>query len=506
VSGAAIRQQMEALPTAELRSMLPSMTTKAELLDPKSLLAILLYRNRIRESLSEWAIQSLADAGLYPAAHHFKIIERLEALERGDIKRLMVFAPPGSAKSEYCSKIFPAWYLARHPMDAVIASSHTQSLAESFGRKVRNLLDEFAASLGVRLSDDSLAAGQWRTDQDGVYLAAGVRGKITGRRADLAVLDDLVSGYVDAYNPNSRDSLWEWYRNDLYTRLKPSARVILIMTRWHEDDIAGRLEQEMLNGTGDEWEILRLPALAEEEPDPIGRKLGEPLWPEWENAENLASKRRAVGERTWAALFQQRPRPDAGTLFSTEKIIYMPESETPKAKARAAGYDLAATEQLGTRDPDWTVRVRMDLAENGMTIVRNVRRMRGRPDEVEKFILDNAKNDGKNCKIDIPQDPGAAGKSQVAYLTRQLFGFHVVSSPESGDKATRAAPFASQMNAGQVILVRGEWNRTYTEELAGFPAATKDDQVDASSRAFNGLVTIRRRASRFETVPGLFAR
>jgi predicted phage terminase large subunit-like protein len=509
-----LQQHVEGLTTEELRAMIPSANAKTEKLDPKTLLAILLYRNRIRDSLFEWSVQALADQGYYPARHHMLMIQRLEALERGDIKRLMIFAPPGSAKSMYCSTIFPAWYLARHPSDAIIASSHTQSLAESFGRRVRNLLDEFSASLGVKLSDDSLAAGQWRTNEDGVYLAAGVRGKITGRRADCSIIDDPVSGIVDASNPTSRDSLWDWYRNDLYTRLKPSARVLIVMTRWHEDDLCGRLEEEMFEKTGDDWEILRLPAIAEETVDrkgralldPLGREIGEALWPDWESIDDLAVKRRAVGERTWAALFQQRPRPDSGTLFETSKIVYVPESEIPKETRWASAYDFAATEDVGSRNPDWTVRVKMGRMPNDATVVSNVRRMRGRPDEVDAFMKKNAEEDGKRVRIGIPQDPGAAGKSLVAYQTRLLYGWKVESSPESGDKATRAAGFASQMNGGQVFLVKGLWNKAYVEELAGFPAASKDDQVDASSRAFNMLIDPPRRRTVSQRVPGLFGR
>jgi len=497
-----------ALPTSELRLMQPPLGVKTSDLSPKELLATLLYRNRIRDSLEEWAHQALADQGMLPARHHKLILSRLEAIERGEIKRLMIFAPPGSAKSTYGSVLFPAWYFARHPSNAIIACSNTQSLAESFGRKVRNSLDEFAATLGVALAEDSQAAGRWNTNKEGTYLAAGVGGKIAGRRADLAIIDDPIGSVKEAYNPTIRDSIHEWYKQDLYTRLKPGAAIVLINTRWHEDDLSGRLEADSLSGTGGKWEVLRLPAIPYEDgtPDPFNRAAGEALWPEWENEEALAEKRRDVGERTWAALFQQRPRPDSGALFDTTKFTFISESELEQGIKWISAYDLAATDQVGTRNPDWTVRVRMGRMKNGMTVVGNVRRIQGRPDQVDKFLLENAKSDGKKVKIGIPQDPGQAGKSQIAYFVRLLAGYLVVASPESGDKSTRAAPFASQVTNGQVVLVRGDWNKAYTEELSGFPAAAKDDQVDASSRAFSMLLAPMGRRSRVISAPGLLSR
>jgi hypothetical protein len=155
----------------------------------------------------------------------------------------MLCLPPGSAKSNYASIEFPGWYLGRNPANAIIAASHTQELAERFGRRVRNIVasPEFGRVFGIGLAQDSQAAGRWDTDARGEYFAAGVGGAIAGRRADLSVIDDPVKSREDADSDRSREKAWEWYTNDLLTRLKPGARQIVVMTRWHEDDLGGRI-------------------------------------------------------------------------------------------------------------------------------------------------------------------------------------------------------------------------------------------------------------------------
>jgi len=270
--------------------------------------AELLKRRALRGSLPEWC----RHCGFEPAAHHLLLLDKLTAVSRGEIDRLAVFMPPGSAKSTYASVLFPPWYLAQHSADAVIAASHTQELADHWGRRVRNLITQESKTLGIEIAPDSSAAGRWETTAGGAYFAAGVGGSIAGRRADLAIIDDPVRSRQDADSELSRNRTWDWYRSDLYTRLKPGARIVLIQTRWHEDDLAGRLL-----AADDGWHVLSLPALAEAD-DPLGRAMGAPLWPDWEDGEQLARKRAVVGERDWLALYQQRPTADQGTYFRRE--------------------------------------------------------------------------------------------------------------------------------------------------------------------------------------------
>lgn len=249
-------------------------------------------------------------------------------IARGKIDRLMILMPPGSAKSTYASILFPAWWFVRHPESSIIAASHTAELAERFGRRIRNMVAEHTDALGYDLSADNKAAGRWETTSGGEYFAAGVGGAITGRRADLAIIDDPVKSKEHAESEITRESTWDWYRTELYTRLKPGAAVLLIMTRWHEEDLGGRLIAEMEAG-GDKWRVIKMPALATDADDPLGRGANEPLWPEWEDAAAITRKRTALGERDFGALFQQDPRPSGASFFDVNDILVNGEPVNP---------------------------------------------------------------------------------------------------------------------------------------------------------------------------------
>ena len=410
-----------------------------------------------------------------PAHHHKEMLKRLQRLADGKSDRLMLLMPPGSAKSTYASVVFPAWYLLTHPKSRVIAACHTESLAAHFGRRVRALVLEHGAATADGLARDDRAAGRFATLGGASYFAAGVRGPLMGRRAELIVIDDPIKSIAEAESAVMRDSLWDWFRAELTTRLTPGGKIVLVMTRWHEDDLAGRLL-----ASDDTWQTLRLPALAEAG-DPIGRAPGEPLWPKWEDTAALARRRLAVGPRAWAALYQQSPRTDAEALFQTGRIGVL-EAE-PACRRVVRAWDLAATTAAEGRDPDWTAGIKLGRTEAGGFVVLDVRRLRGGPHEVAETIVQTAKLDGREVAVGLPQDPGQAGKQQVAWLTGLLAGFRVAAGPETGSKITRAQPAAAQTEAGNLSVVRGAWNRAFLDELGDFPGGRKDDQVDALARA-----------------------
>lgn len=476
-------------------------------------------RRRVRSSLLDWCTEALAPVGQAPARHHRLIISKLEAVVRGEIDRLMIYAPPGSAKSTYATVLFPAWWFTQSPRSAIISASHTGDLAESFGRRVRNTVDQHHDLLGYQLSADSRAAGKWDTDAGGEYLAAGVGKAIAGRRADLAIIDDPVASREGAESESERETTYNWYRGDLYDRLKPGARIILIMTRWHMDDLGGRLDQDELDG-GDKWHRILLPAICEHEDDPLDRAIGEALWPGWEDEEMLARKRRVVGEREWVAKYQQRPAPEAGAIFNPDQMtilshlptgvvpgegtvvqisqysrngrVFVPAPDQHYTPVRVRAWDLGSTAKVGTRDPDYTVGVLMSRTPQDRYIVENVVRDRGSPQFVEELIVSTAEADGPDVTVSLPQDPGQAGKSQVSYLASRLAGYRVVRKIPSGDKATRAMPLASQVNVGNVSCLNAGWVRDLKTEMADFPNGTHDDQVDAMVDAFTHLVPRRR--------------
>lgn len=399
----------------------------------------------------------------------------------GKTKRLLVHMPPGSAKSTYGSVLFPPWAMGRRPGLNVIGASNTSSMADQFSRRCMSVVRDHGRTLGFSLGRES--AELWDTTTRCTYRAAGVGGAIAGTRADLVMIDDPTRSRADAESEVVRESQWAWFTGDLRTRLKPDAAIVVIMTRWHMDDLGGRLIERQPGL----WRVISLPAIAEED-DPLGREPGEWLWSDDDygygrELQRAHSEYEAAGAmRDWSALYQQRPVAAEGALFKVGQIDVI--DAEPAGCMWARGWDLAATKQAGTRDPDWTAGVKIGRTPEGRFIVSDVRRVREGPDGVEALLVNTAKQDGSGVRIGIPQDPGQAGKQQVLYLTRKLMGYRVDSSPESGDKATRAAPAASQVNVGNFAIVRGPWNQAFLDELAAFPNGLKDDQVDALSRAF----------------------
>jgi hypothetical protein len=282
-----------------------------------------------RQDLTAWTIAALAPFKQTPAKHHRLLLRHLEALAKGEIDRLMVLCPPGSAKSTYCSVLFPAWFLAQKNYLDVIGVSHSASLAEKFSGRTQQQIRDHEAILGYGLANESVE--EWRTTNGGMYRAAGVGGSITGRRADLAIIDDPVKDAADAESIVERENTWEWYKQVLYTRLKPGGRICVIQTRWHPEDLSGHLLQAMETG-GDRWTVLKLPALCDSLTDPLGRALGEALWPEWQDIEALKRIRENTDEFTWGSLYQQDPRPRGASFFNIDDLLV--DGEAPPLPVR----------------------------------------------------------------------------------------------------------------------------------------------------------------------------
>ena len=438
-------------------------------------------RDKVRSNLIDWATAVMRSSGLMPSAHHRFLLSSLDLDTEGKIKRLMVLMPPGSAKSTYTSIIFPIWWFMQHPRSSVIAASHTAALVEHFSRRILTLIDDHHHQIGLELAPGSRSTSHWRTNAGGEYFAAGIRGAITGRRADLVIIDDPVKSVAEADSAKHRQHVWDWYTAELTTRLKPDARVVIVMTRWHEQDLGGQL----IARSKEDWHVLRLPAVAEED-DPIGRPPGAPLWPEWESLDALHQKQTVVGSRTWSALYQQSPHPSTGCLFNVNLIQSIGAEQTrqlPPLKIVRA-WDLAATPSSDSPDPDWTVGLRLVLEEGGTYLVDDIVRLRGNYRTVQEMILSIAHSDGHPVVISIPVDPGQAGKGQIAQLSSLLSGFRLYTSREQGSKLSRAMLAAAQVDTGNLVVRRSSWYETFIDELRSFPQGTKDDQIDALSRAF----------------------
>jgi len=427
------------------------------------------------------------------ARHHELLIARLEEVATGRCDRLMVQMPPGSAKSTYGSILFPAYFLGRHKKAQVIATAHTASLADYFGRHVRETLEAHGGLLGVKIAEKSRGAARFATVAGGEYFAAGVRGPITGRRADLILIDDPIKSWAEAESQTYRDALYDWYRAELSARLKPRGRIVLMMARWHQDDLAGRLM------AGERaWSCLTLPEIAGEG-DALGRRPGEVLWPEWQDRDAVESRRLEVGERTFAAMYQQNPRPPEAALFKADNIKVLAEAPVLARTIRA--WDLAASLPGPGRDPDYTVGLKLGVTTENRLIVLDVVRFQGSPAQVEARIDATARLDGAQTVVALPRDPGQAGAAQIAMLSRMLVGFQILASPETGTKEQRAGPAATQVDAGNLAIVAAPWNDSFLSEIRAFPDSRKDDQVDALSRAVNTLATTHVPVARRVNVP-----
>ncbi len=441
----------------------------------------------------DFARHAMARVAKSPARHHELLIEELQKIADGRSDRLMVQMPPGAAKSTYGSVLFPAYFLSRHVEAQIIATSHTASLANHFGRQVRGTLQEHADLLGVKISAESRASSRFVLSSKGEYFAAGVRGPITGRRADLILIDDPIKSWAEAESQTARDALYDWYRAELSARLKPGGRIILMMARWHVDDLAGRLA-----AAEPVWNCLRLPALAEAG-DAMGRPPGAVLWPEWQNDEAVWRRRREVGERAFAALYQQSPRPPGAALFKISQIAILAQAPAITRSIRA--WDLASSLPGPGRNPDYTVGLKLGVTEEARLVVLDVIRFQGSASHVESKIIATAKADGPGTLLALPQDPGQAGAAQIAMLTRGLAGFIVKATPETGAKIMRAMPAATQVDAGNLALLAAPWNENFLAELSAFPDSAKDDQVDALSRAVNTWLTTSAQAARRIHIP-----
>lgn len=381
--------------------------------------------------------------------------------------------PPRHTKTETVTVRYSAYRLEQDPTMNVILGSYNQHLANRFSRKIKRVVES-----RVELSKDRNAVEEWETEDGGGFRAVGVGGGITGFGGDLIMIDDPVKSREEADSEIYRNKCWDWFNDDLYTRLEPNASIILTMTRWHEDDLAGRLIHEMEDG-GEHWDIVKLPAVAEEN-DPLGRKIGEALCPIRYDTEAL-TRIKAKSERSFQSLYQQHPTPREGLFFHVDKLQIV--DAVPIDARRARGWDKAATAGGG----DWTAGPKLAKDKEGIIYIEDMARGQWDTATRDRTIRQTAEMDGRECKQVGEQEPGSGGKESAENFVRLLSGFPVKTYPATNAKEIRADPFSSQLNAGNVRLVRGPWNKTYIEELRAFPHGKHDDQVDGSSLAFNEL-------------------
>jgi predicted phage terminase large subunit-like protein len=413
-------------------------------------------------------------------AHLAYVRAQLQRVTDGTCKRLMLFMPPRHYKSEMTTVRYSAYRLERDPGMRVIIGAYNQILADKFSRKTRRIVES-----RLPLSRERTAVQDWETPQGGGLRAVGVGGGITGQGGDLIIIDDPVKSREEAESQAYRDRVYEWYTDDLYTRAEAGAAIILIMTLWHEDDLAGRI---LASEDGPNWTVVRLPAEAEAD-DPLGRALGAPLCPDKFDADALADRRRVLGDYSYNALYQQQPRPRDGAMFQRSWFTIV--GAAPAEADRVRYWDNAGTKDGGA----YTCGVLMARDRTtGLFYVEDMVRGQWEAPERETMKRQTAELDkARYGKVTIwnEQEPGSGGKESAQSTIRNLAGFVVYAEPVTGDKVTRAEPFAVQAAAKNVKIVRDTperlWNAGYLDRLCAFPTGKYKDDVDASSGALNKL-------------------
>ncbi len=410
--------------------------------------------------------------------HQIALYEKLDDVTTGKCKRLIVTMPPRHAKSETVTIRYAAWCIDRDPKMNIIIGCYNQRLANRFSRRIRSVVE----SCKVPLNKDKRGVEEWETLAGGGVKAVGVGAGVTGFGGDLVIIDDPVKGHAEAGSRVMRENAWDWFAADIYTRLEPEAPIILIQTRWHEDDLAGRLTSDH-EDVGEHWDRVDLKAIAEPG-DPIGRPEGAALWPERFSRERLDLVKRVIGSRAFSALYQQRPTPDDGGIFRREWFTRIVPS-APEGLTWGRGYDLAVSTSTNA---DYTASFKCAFDKAGNLYIADGFRRRIEYPEQRRYVIDRVRSErntshgiesalhGKALVQDLQQDPKVRGRPFRSVRV-------------DADKVTRANAWAGLAEEGKVILVQGSWIDDFVDEVCSFPNGKHDDQVDAVSLAVRMLAT-----------------
>lgn len=441
----------------------------------------------LSESEDEARFTALRQPNL--ASHHALLLKKLQGIEDGSVPNLMILMPPGSAKSTYADVVFVPWFMARKPKRNVILASYASDIAKKQGRRARQLIKSpgFSDVFGVTLTPDQSAADEWALTNGSEYMAGGILSGLTGNRAALGILDDPIKGRQQAESETIRNSTWDAYIDDFCSRLIPGAPQVMILTRWHEDDVAGRILPENWAGEsgafrgrdGRNWDVLCLPAIADRLDDPLGRKIGETLWPEWFSHQHWAPFQQ--NHRTWASLYQQKPTPDEGSYF--RKDWFKRWSHLPIVH-RYGTSDYATKDGEG----DYTVHHIWGVDPQGDLYL--IDRWRGQTTS-DVWIERQCDLIEKHKPLAWFGEAGPIYRAIEPALMRRMRERNVAVRMEAlasiSDKPTSARGFQSRAATGRVYLPDTPEGDMVIDELIRFPAGKYDDEVDACSKIGRAL-------------------
>jgi len=427
-------------------------------------------------TFSEYYKETLPEGWEIP--EHIKLIcSYLDKVDSGEIDRLAIHMPPRHGKSETVTIRYAAYRAEYYGKENLLVSGYSDRFTRRMSRKIRNLVSE-----RIELSKDNKAADEWTTKDGGTFLGRGCGAPITGIGVSRIILDDVIKSRQEAESEVIREAHADWYFNDCYSRLEPGGAIIIMATKWHYDDIT----YKAANSEPGKWTIVNIPAICEDENDPLNRNIGEALWPNRYDIDSLKRIRSTVGEYAFQSLYQQNPSPKSGSFFLPDNIKIT--NNLPPIKRKVRGWDLAST-----KDGDYTVGILLGMTEDDTPIILDVIRGQFEVSERDRLILQTVQSDGIETKQIFPLDPGQAGVSQKHNILKLLQGYKVEFKAISGSKKVRAEIVASQCNGGMVCMSPGIWNRALLDELRTFPMGSYDDQVDALAEAYNGIINNIRR-------------
>ena len=450
-----------------------------KLLDEVKIYQSAIEREKAQVSFMEYV--KMMWPGFVHGRHHALMAKKFEAIAKGEMKRVIINMPPRHTKSEFASYLLPSWFLGLHPAKKVIQCSNTADLAVGFGRKVRNLVDseQYATVFpGVKLRQDSKAAGRWATNKNGEYFAIGVGGTVTGKGADLLIIDDPHSeqeAALAAGNPEIYQKVYEWYTSGPRQRLQPGGAIVIVMTRWGEADLTGRVLKDALKREkGEEWELIELPAIMPS---------GNPLWPEFWSIDELEALKEELPVSKWNAQYQQKPTGEEGALVKREWWQIWERERPPRCEYVIQSWDTAFTKSERSDYSACTVWGVFHMDEDPKNV--NVILLEAYQERLEFPELKEKAFEMYNiwepdtCIIEAK----AAGSPLIFEMRRMGVPVQEYTPVRGNDKFVRINSVTDLFRSGKVWAPDTRWAHELIEQMAAFPNAAHDDLVDSSTQA-----------------------